>query len=89
MNIPSGFQKLLNDVDPRDMNKMPAAEVIKAFSLLKDAMEILFKTYDIAGELGWYLIDNKGSLESSKEIQDLGKLTDNIRIISIRYSNWE
>lgn len=36
MEQPEGFKKLLKDFDPRNLNKMPAAEVIKAFSLLRD-----------------------------------------------------
>lgn len=41
MELPEGFLKLLKDFDPKNLNKMPAAEVIKAFNLLKDSIYTL------------------------------------------------
>jgi len=40
-NIPNGFTELLNSFDPTNLNKLPAAELIKVFSLLKDSQQVL------------------------------------------------
>lgn len=59
MELPTGFQKLLKDFDPKNLNKIPAAEIIKAFSLLRDmaqTLEIYAAGPEDVGEY-WYDAD--------------------------------